>query len=306
MRIRTDNKIYRRTDGRWCVSYYDTTENSKRHYIYGKTKNEVKTKLAKLEGATTENAVKDMPKRNQTKRKVIVENNVHKEQVQKTTEETADEQPEHCINVLSENQDSTRNNEGAKWTLQSWLAYFLKNYKQNEIKETTFDSYMGIYRAHILNTDIGRCKLNELKSDNLQMVYNKMTKEGYNAKTVRHVFILINMALKKAVKLRYIDENANDFVTLPKKKRFEGKALTAEEARTIFDKAKEEKLYPIVALTLCTGMRKGEVMALKWKILISEIGSCMLRETCAGFVKAMRSADRNMWIKFWNRNLQKA
>ena len=289
MRIRTDNKIYRRTDGRWCVSYYDTTENSKRHYIYGKTKNEVKTKLAKLEGVTTENVVKDMPTRNQTKRKVIVENNVHKDQVQKTTEETADEQPEHCGNVLSENQVITRNNEGAKWTLQSWLVYFLKNYKQNEIKETTFDSYMGIYRAHILNTDLGRCKLSELKSDNLQMVYNEMTKEGYNAKTVRHVFILINMALKKAVKLRYIDENANDFVTLPKKKRFEGKALTAEEARTIFDKAKEEKLYPIVALTLCTGMRKGEVMALKWeninfrdRELHVEGNLCRVRESNAG------------------------
>lgn len=273
MRIRTDNKIYRRTDGRWCVSYYDTTENSKRHYIYGRTKNEVKTKLAKLESEATETAVKDMPKKSQIKRKAIDENNAHNDLVQeaaeatelKSVQETADEQSEHSINVLTESRDSTRNNEGAKWTLQSWLAYFLKNYKQNEIKETTFDSYMGIYRAHILNTDIGRCKLNELNSDNLQMVYNGMTKDGYNAKTVRHVFILINMALKKAVKLRYIDENANDFVTLPKKKRFEGKALTAEEARTIFDKAKEEKLYPIVALTLCTGMRKGEVMALKWE-----------------------------------------
>lgn len=273
MRIRTDNKIYRRTDGRWCVSYYDTTENSKCHYIYGRTKNEVKTKLAKLESEATETAVKDMPKKSQIKRKAIDENNAHNDLVQeaaeatelKSVQETADEQSEHSINVLTENRDSTRNNEGAKWTLQSWLVYFLKNYKQNEIKETTFDSYMGIYRAHILNTDIGRCKLNELNSDNLQMVYNGMTKDGYNAKTVRHVFILINMALKKAVKLRYIDENANDFVTLPKKKRFEGKALTAEEARTIFDKAKEEKLYPIVALTLCTGMRKGEVMALKWE-----------------------------------------
>lgn len=147
----------------------------------------------------------------------------------------------------------------------SMVVTFLKNYKQNEIKETTFDSYMGIYRAHILNSDIGKCRLSELKSNNLQMVYNEMTKNGYNAKTVRHVFILINMALKCAVKLRYIDENANDFVTLPKKKRFEGKTLTAEEAKIIFEAAKEEKIYPIVALTLCTGMRKGEVMALKWE-----------------------------------------
>lgn len=295
MGFKIENRIYKRKDGRWCVAYFDTGENPKRHYIYGKTKGEVKTKLAKLEETATEVVSADLPKKIQ-KRKAA-ENNSYKETMQKTSKETgiksvqepAAEQLDHSLNALAENQDSIRNNESAKWTLQSWLVYFLKNYKQNEIKETTFDSYMGIYRAHILNTDLGRCKLSELKSDNLQMVYNEMTKEGYNAKTVRHVFILINMALKKAVKLRYIDENANDFVTLPKKKRFEGKALTAEEARTIFDKAKEEKLYPIVALTLCTGMRKGEVMALKWeninfrdRELHVEGNLCRVRESNAG------------------------
>ena len=271
MGFKIENKIYKRKDGRWCVAYFDTGENPKRHYIYGKTKGEVKAKLTKFEGAVTEAVSTDISKKIQ--KKEVAENNICKDMVQKTLEEPevksvkelADKQPEHFANALSESQNDTRTKEGTKWTLQLWLAYFLKNYKQNEIKETTFDSYMGIYRAHILNTDIGKCKLSELKSDDLQMVYNDMTKDGYNAKTVRHVFILINMALKKAVKLRYIDENANDFVTLPKKKRFEGKALTAEEARIIFENAKEEKLYPIVALTLCTGMRKGEVMALKWE-----------------------------------------
>ena len=295
MGFKIENRIYKRKDGRWCVAYFDAGENPKRHYIYGKTKGEVKAKLVKLEGTAPETTPVDMPKKVQ--KNTIVGNNAYKEPVQKRGEEAelksvqepADEQPEHSINVLVEKQNGARNNEGANWTLQSWLVYFLKNYKQNEIKETTFDSYMGIYRAHILNTDLGRCKLSELKSDNLQMVYNEMTKDGYNAKTVRHVFILINMGLKKAVKLRYIDENANDFVTLPKKKRFEGKALTAEEARTIFDKAKEERLYPIVALTLCTGMRKGEVMALKWeninfrdRELHVEGNLCRVRESNAG------------------------
>lgn len=295
MGFKIENKIYKRKDGRWCVAYFDTGENPKRHYIYGKTKGEVKAKQAKFEGAVTEAVSTDISTKIQ--KKEVAENNICKDMVQKTLEEPevksvkelADKQPEHFANALSESQNDTRTKEGTKWTLQLWLAYFLKNYKQNEIKETTFDSYMGIYRAHILNTDIGKCKLSELKSDDLQMVYNDMTKDGYNAKTVRHVFILINMALKKAVKLRYIDENANDFVTLPKKKRFEGKALTAEEARIIFENAKEEKLYPIVALTLCTGMRKGEVMALKWeninfrdRELHVEGNLCRVRESNAG------------------------
>lgn len=293
MEIKTDNKIYRRKDGRWCVSYYDTVENSKRHYLYGKTKSEVKTKLARLEGKVSSEECAKQIKQSENGNRKIVEKFVTEviiENQKKITEgEPSSSAQENSTNILAGRQEVASDKEGKNWTLQSWLLYFLKNYKQNEIKETTFDSYMGIYRAHILNSDIGRCKLSEVKSDDLQMVYNEMTKKGYNAKTVRHVFILINMALKRAVKLRYIEENANDFVTLPKKQRFEGAALTAAEAKIIFEKAKEEKLYPIVALTLCTGMRKGEVMALKWENInfrdreLHVVGNlCRVRESNTG------------------------
>ena len=136
--------------------------------------------------------------------------------------------------------------------------FYLENYKKNELKQTTYDSYMGIWRSHILNSQLGKLKLENVNGEKLQQFYNEMSNNGYNAKTVRHMFILINMALKMAVKLRYITENANDFVSLPKRQAYEGKTLTAEEVRVIFEKAREEELYPIVVLTICTGLRKGD------------------------------------------------
>ena len=136
--------------------------------------------------------------------------------------------------------------------------FYLENYKRNELKQTTYDSYMGLWRSHILNSKLGKSKLENVNGETLQQFYNEMSNNGYNAKTVRHMFILINMALKMAVKLRYITENANDFVSLPKRQAYEGKNLTAEEVRVIFEKAREEELYPIVVLTICTGLRKGD------------------------------------------------
>ena len=124
---------------------------------------------------------------------------------------------------------------------------------------------MGIYRRRIAKSKIGKSKLEDLTGDDLQKEYNQMVSDGCKASTIRHLFILINMALNRAVQLRYIMENPNQLVTLPRKNRFEGKTLTAEEARRIFEKAKDDELYPIVALTLCTGLRKGEAMALKWE-----------------------------------------
>lgn len=78
MGFKIENRIYKRKDGRWCVAYFDTGENPKRHYIYGKTKGEVKTKLAKLEETATEAISADLPKKIQ-KRKAA-ENIVIKKQ----------------------------------------------------------------------------------------------------------------------------------------------------------------------------------------------------------------------------------
>ena len=44
-RANGEGSIYKRKDGRWCASYYDESENSKRHTIYGKTQAEVRRKL---------------------------------------------------------------------------------------------------------------------------------------------------------------------------------------------------------------------------------------------------------------------
>ena len=68
MGFKIENRIYKRKDGRWCVAYFDTGENPKRHYIYGKTKGEVKTKLAKLEETATEAISADLPKKIQKRK----------------------------------------------------------------------------------------------------------------------------------------------------------------------------------------------------------------------------------------------
>ena len=185
---------------------------------------------------------------------------------------------EKQINPVSEDKEEDT------YTLAAWVLYYLENYKRHEIKETTYDSYIGIYRKHIVSSDIGKIKISRLSCDLLQKFYNEKYYSGYNAKTVRHIYILINTALKKALSLRYIKENVNELVTLPKKKAYEGKVLSAEEVRKIITYATSEEIYPIVALTICTGLRKGEVMSLMWdnvnleeKELYVETNLCRVR-----------------------------
>lgn len=150
------------------------------------------------------------------------------------------------------------------YTLEEWVLFYLENYKRNEVKQTTFDSYMGIFRKHIKGSVIGGVKMKKITSNDLQKYYNAKIQDGYNAKTIKHIHILLNSALNKAVQLKYIRENVNRLVSLPKRQGFNARVLNVQEVNIIFEEAQEDALYPIVALTICTGLRKGEAMALKW------------------------------------------
>ena len=149
--------------------------------------------------------------------------------------------------------------------LQEWVEEYIEKYKKNELKITTYDSYMGIYRKHILDSRLGKTELNKVTTEMLQKFYNDKIKGGYNSKTVRAIEIVINGALNMAVKLKMLSENPNIYTSIPKKKKYEAVVLSPEEVKRIVNEARGEELYPIIVTTVYTGMRKGEVMALKWE-----------------------------------------
>lgn len=166
---------------------------------------------------------------------------------------------------LNNKRDEKPAEEQQNITFQEWIEEFLVNYKKNEIKITTYEGYIRIYRKHIKDSQIGKTALNQVTTEILQRYYNDKLNDGYNSKTVRSIGIVIGAALNMAVKLKMLSENPNRYTSIPKKKKYEALVLSAEEVARIVKEAKDEELYPIVVTTVYTGMRKGEVMALKWE-----------------------------------------
>ena len=150
-------------------------------------------------------------------------------------------------------------------SMQEWVLEFLENYKKNELKVTTYSSYLYIYRNFIEDSELGKMPLDKIPTGILQRYYNEKIGEGYNSKTVREIGTIINSAFNMAVKLKMLSENPNLYTSIPKKVKYEAKVLCKEEVDRIISEAKEEELYPIIVVTVYTGMRKGEVMALKWE-----------------------------------------
>jgi integrase len=81
---------------------------------------------------------------------------------------------------------------------------------------------------------------------------------------VQHAHRLLSLGLKRAVDDGLLARNVAAIRRPPKVEATEIAILTAEQRAAVLDTLREHKLYPIVALALSTGMRRGELLALQW------------------------------------------
>lgn len=82
--------------------------------------------------------------------------------------------------------------------------------------------------------------------------------------TVIHYHAVIHRALKYAVKTDLIDVNPADKVDRPKKNRFTGNFYSKDEMNALFDAVRGSKIEVAVMLTAFYGLRRSEVVGLKW------------------------------------------
>ncbi len=162
--------------------------------------------------------------------------------------------------------------------LEEWLHIWITNYKPN-LKITTRESYESYIATHINGSEIGKIPLNKLKTTDLQTFYNaklngtyKNQKQKLSSTTVRYINIIIKSALKQAVNNRMINDNACNAVVLPKKNKIEIIPLTKEEVIQFLNVAKKDRLYTLYLLEMMTGLRRGEILGLKWSDIDFEKG----------------------------------
>ena len=106
-------------------------------------------------------------------------------------------------------------------------------------------------------------KLVDLKATDLQDFYTKQL-ERVKANSVIHYHANIHKALKYAVKIDLIPTNPADKVERPKKNEFKGSYYSADEIHALTEIAEGTKLEIPVLLASFYGLRRSEVLGLKW------------------------------------------
>ena len=146
-------------------------------------------------------------------------------------------------------------------TMKDYLEQWLQA-KRLELKDGTYEYYRKYAARYILPT-LGHIPLQKLTDGHIQDLYATLLKR-ISASTVRMVHRILRGALNAAVKSRKIVVNPAVQVTLPKQEHHELAYLTIDEAQHLLHVARGHSLECLLTLAITTGMRQGEMLALRW------------------------------------------
>ena len=161
-----------------------------------------------------------------------------------------------------------------------WVDKWMEQ-KKNEIRLNTYEAYKEIHIKHIIPFYKPlKLTLNTITPQHIQDYYNKKRKSGQSANSIQKHNVIIRGALQDAMKKNLIPYNPADRATLPAKSKFVGKAYTIEQANNLLKAINEEPIIkPAVILGLFYGLRRSEVLGLRWRDIDFEAGTICICNT---------------------------
>lgn len=154
-----------------------------------------------------------------------------------------------------------------------------------EVKASTLKARSFERDAELLNRlrpEIGFMKLEDITPEILNRLYlrlaepgqNRNTGGGLSPKTIREYHVFIHMVYAKALKEGRVHYNVADRATPPTARKTEAEGYEPEMIEKVIEALKTEPLrwQCVVHLMIATGMRRGEVMGLKWENIDFETG----------------------------------
>ena len=162
--------------------------------------------------------------------------------------------------------DGNRSLTFGAYLIQRWLPG-----KKIELAATTFHGYQRIVERHILPT-LGAVNLRRLSQDHLETLYARKLapidgSRPLSRKSVLEIHVVIRSALSQALVRGIVNRNVAATASRPSIRNVppvEPRAWDEHQLRTFLNAAAGHRLYPAFRLSAATGMRRSEILGLKW------------------------------------------
>lgn len=149
-------------------------------------------------------------------------------------------------------------------TVAHFLTDWLEHTHKQRVRPRTYERYKEALELHILPA-LGHYQLQKLSAQQVQAFYAREMARGLAPATIRYYHSVLHNALEMAVKWDLVARNVCDLVEPPRKQRFEMQPLTLEQSQRLLQTLRGHRWEALYTLALATGLRRGEILGLKWQ-----------------------------------------
>jgi integrase len=153
---------------------------------------------------------------------------------------------------------------GPQQTVKQFLEEWLETTcKPPALRASTYVKYQKLIRSYILPA-LGRYQLQKLTPQHVQRLYRQKSDDGLKPKTIQSIHGVLHKALDTAVMWNLVARNVCDRVKTPKVPKPEIQPLTMIQAQELLSVAEGHRIDALLVLAVTTGMRRGELLGLRW------------------------------------------
>lgn len=226
-RANGQGSIYQRKDGRWTAAAFVLTADGtfKRVPVYGRSAEEVDGKLTELKSRSN----RGLPV------------------------------------------------EATGWTVNTYATYWIEHVAAPKLRPTTLVRYRSLLGRYVLPV-IGKKRLTALTPADVRLLLSRAAtartvgrkgqaeadRPAVSARTVQQVHAVLRAVLNQATREELIGRNVARLVQAPTPERDEIRPWTADEARAFLSAAKDHRLQALFVVALALGLRRGELLGLRW------------------------------------------
>jgi integrase len=167
---------------------------------------------------------------------------------------------------------------GPQQKLRDYLEYWLEEVRKPALKLSSYLRYRTLLNKHIL-PDIGHILLQKLTVRDVQSFYAKKLREGLSPRTVHVLHAILHKALHDAAQSNLLARNVCDHLSLPRVEKYETHTLSEQQAQKLLEIVQGHQLEALFILALTTGMRRGELIGLRWQDVSFEHRSISIHRT---------------------------
>jgi integrase len=141
---------------------------------------------------------------------------------------------------------------------------WLRDWADSNVGHKTWTRYEQLLRKHLCRHR-GSVAIQKLRAADLQAVYSAMAREGLADRTRLHLHRVVHTMLRHAAQCGVVAKNIASMVDAPRVAAREIEILSGSQLRTVLEAISGRPLHPIGAVALGTGLRRSELLALRWK-----------------------------------------